>query len=134
MITLFFLLAYDYSFLPNIEDTIVIQQWYYLGPFSIGPREGVIGVDDRIELDPEYVPDPEREYPSILVSGGFISWQQLSSGDGHINIEYPEVLWDTIQDYYGASGLTARVTCTGNLTARAGAGPWSWPKGSLRSS
>ncbi len=105
MIALLFLLAVDYSFLPNIEDTIIIKNWHYLGPFSVGMREGVIGIDDNIELDPEYMPETGRKYPSILAPGGYVSWRVMEPEGDRVEIGYPEIEWDTIQDYYGISGI-----------------------------
>lgn len=115
MITLLFLLAIDYSFLPIIADTIIVQDWHYLGPFSIGMREGVVGVDDNIELDPDYTPDPDRKYPSLLVPGGHVAWRTLNSDNDHITIDFPEVLWDSLQDYYGISGVYCASYVYGNF-------------------
>jgi hypothetical protein len=32
------------KFLPTIEDTLCPSEWLYAGPFSVGAREGVVGV------------------------------------------------------------------------------------------
>lgn len=103
------LLLSKISLLPSINDTILIKEWIYLGPFSTGAREGVMGVDERIDLNEDFVPDENLTYPSILTPGGKVKWQKVQSDNGEVVIEYKDVLWDTIQDYYGAAG----VLCAG---------------------
>ncbi|MFZ1948070.1 MAG: hypothetical protein WAW06_11040, partial [bacterium] len=46
--------------LPSIPDTIRVASWQWLGPFSVGPREGLTGIDDRPE---SLVPSPDARYP-----------------------------------------------------------------------
>ena len=102
------LLVSTLSNVSALEDTILIPEWYRLGPFSVGVREGVIAADDRIENE-EYEPDTSAIYPSILVQGGKVRWEKIKSDSGRINIEYKNVAWDTIQDIYGNVG----VLCAG---------------------
>ena len=92
------------SNIPALEDTILVPEWYSLGPFSVGVREGVIAADDRIESE-EYEPDMRASYPSILVQGGVVRWEKIKSDRGRINIEYKNVAWDTLQDIYGNVGI-----------------------------
>ncbi len=87
-----------------LTDTIIISDWYYLGPFSIGPREGIIGLDLDFS-DENFQPDTTAIYPSFLMPGGFVKWKRIHTDDGRVEIKYEDVLWDTIQDYYGAAGL-----------------------------
>lgn len=108
MLIFFSLLLSALSNAPSLEDTILIPEWYTLGPFSVGVREGVIAADDRIETE-EYKPDTSRVYPSWLVQGGVVRWVKIRSDSGHISIEYKNVAWDTLQDIYGNVG----VLCAG---------------------
>ncbi len=100
-----FILFRQISFLPSIDDTIILEKWLCVGPFSIGIREGIIGVDETIETDEKFEPNKEIIYPSILAQGGEVKWQEILSENGKVEIEYDNVLWDTIQDYFGAAGI-----------------------------
>lgn len=104
------------SFIPGINDTITIDQWQYLGPFSIGMREGVIGVEENIRLLEDFEPDKKAIYPSLLVQSGKVAWQTIESDNGEVEIEYENVLWDTIQDYYGAAGVLCGAYAYGEFT------------------
>ena len=48
------------SLIPTIEDTLRLAEWHYLGPFSVGPREGITGIDD----------DPDKLIPHKLIPPG----------------------------------------------------------------
>jgi len=98
------LLVSTLSSVPALEDTILISEWYSLGPFSVGVREGVIAADDRIETE-GYEPDTSAVYPSWLIQGGYVRWGKIISDSGRINIEYKNVAWDTLQDIYGNVGI-----------------------------
>jgi pimeloyl-ACP methyl ester carboxylesterase len=91
------------EFLPTIEDTLCPAQWLYAGPFSVGAREGIVGVID----DPEnFRPEEGQEHPSILPQGGKVSWKKTSPDSaGWVNLEYQEVWWDTLMTYYGVAGI-----------------------------
>jgi dienelactone hydrolase len=91
--------------IPSISYTIFIEDWQYAGPFSIGAREGIIGVEPYID-DWSFSPMPGRTYPSILVPGGKVGWKSISSTEGAVDIKYDEVEWDTLQDIYGIAGLS----------------------------
>jgi predicted esterase len=98
----------QYGFLsnvPSITDTIIVKTWQYCGPFSIGAREGIMGVDEQIELNPEFLPDTTRRYPSILTPAGYVGWTELAVDGRTVQLQYPDVLWDTLLDYYGVTGI-----------------------------
>ncbi len=89
--------------LPSIGDTLEIDAWYHLGPFSMGPREGVLGV---VEDASALKPDAFRRYPSTLAQGGYVGWEPaLTDSAGWVNVEFEGVLWDTIMDIYGYAGI-----------------------------
>jgi dienelactone hydrolase len=89
--------------LPSIPDTVRIASWQWLGPFSVGPREGLSGIDDRPE---SLVPSPDARYPSMLAQGGYVRWQPIApDSTGWINIKSENVLWDTLASSYGVAGV-----------------------------
>lgn len=99
------------EFLPSIEDTIRIEEWQFLGPFSVGYREGIQSViRDPAYLTPSSLPSPGKlaagEYRSILAQGGLVTWKTAGvDSSGWVSIEFENVLWDTIMDIYGYAGL-----------------------------
>ncbi|MFZ1946964.1 MAG: prolyl oligopeptidase family serine peptidase [bacterium] len=91
--------------LPSIPDTIRVASWQWLGPFSVGPREGLTGINDRPE---SLVPSPDARYPSMLAQGGFVRWQPVSpDSTGWIAIKSENVFWDTLASYYGVAGVVS---------------------------
>ncbi|MGB9721299.1 MAG: prolyl oligopeptidase family serine peptidase [bacterium] len=86
------------------SDSIVVENWWYLGPFSVGVREGITGLDLDLDAD-SFEPDTTAIYPSFLVQGGFVKWKRLHTDNERVEIKYENILWDTIQDYYGVAGL-----------------------------
>lgn len=88
----------------QLGDTITIKDWWYIGPFSIGAREGITGVDLHLEHE-NFKPDTTIQYPSILINGGFVKWRKIQAENDRVTIKYDDVLWDTIQDYYGVAGI-----------------------------
>ncbi len=91
------------EFLPTIEDTLCPEVWLYVGPFSVGAREGIVGVLDDLE---NFSPEEERQLPSILSQGGKVSWRRTSPDSlGWVKLEYENVWWDTLMDYYGVAGI-----------------------------
>ena len=91
------------EFLPGIEDKIVVEDWLYAGPFSVGAREGVVGI---IKDAKNFRPHEGLEHPSILAQGGKVQWRKTSVDSlGWINLEYEDVLWDSLMDIWGIAGL-----------------------------
>jgi enterochelin esterase-like enzyme len=84
-------------------DSLQITDWHYLGPFSTGPREGITGVTD----DPgELRPSEGDRYVSTLVQGGTVRWKEASpDSSGWVDVEFEDVLWDTLIDIYGYAGV-----------------------------
>ena len=90
-------------FIPQLEDTLSPSDWLYAGPFSVGAREGIIGV----------IPNPESYQPkegdtlySILPQGGTVDWKKTSPDSlGWVNLQYENVWWDTLMDIYGVAGI-----------------------------
>jgi pimeloyl-ACP methyl ester carboxylesterase len=103
------------EFLPSIEETIRIDQWQFLGPFSVGYREGIqSAVANPAYLSPtagmHASSDVPREYRSILPQGGLVTWKTVSpDSSGLVNIEFDNVYWDTIMDIYGYAGLVNKT-------------------------
>jgi pimeloyl-ACP methyl ester carboxylesterase len=91
------------EFLPALTDTISPDQWLCAGPFSVGAREGIIGV----------IPNPESYRPkegdtlySILPQGGMVTWKKIvPDSSGWVNLQYENVWWDTLMDVYGVAGI-----------------------------
>jgi len=88
--------------LPSIADTISPREWLYAGPFSVGAREGVTGVIDDAR---GFVPWEGLEHRSILVQGGVVRWAKSEVDSlGWVNLEYKDVLWDSLVDVWGIAG------------------------------
>ncbi len=89
--------------LPGIDHVIEIEEWYYLGPFSVGAREGIASTRvDPASLDPPH-PGP---HPSVMAQGGFVEWE-LTTPDSTawISTDFEDVRWDTLMDIYGYAGI-----------------------------
>ncbi len=86
-----------------LKDTSIINDWWYLGPFSVGTREGITGLNVDF-FDETFQPDTESFF-SFLVSGGIVKWRNIHTNNENVEIKYNNVLWGTIQDYYGVAGL-----------------------------
>ncbi len=103
--------------LPTIGDTLVTGSWYRLGPFSMGPREGIPGA---VEHPSGLRPDTLRRYPSTLAQGGYVEWEPARTDSaGWTNVEFEGVLWDTIAGIYGYAGIVngAYASCEIELPA-----------------
>ncbi|MGD8628788.1 MAG: prolyl oligopeptidase family serine peptidase, partial [bacterium] len=89
--------------LPGIDQGIEIGEWHYLGPFSVGAREGIPSTGtDPASLDP----DQAGPYPSVMVQGGFIEWKTAApDSTGWISTDFEKVPWDTLMDVYGYAGI-----------------------------
>ncbi len=90
------------EFLPTIEDTLIIKDWLYVGPFSVGAREGIV---DVMRDTSGFVPREGESLPSILAPGGEVKWRRIKSQDGSLKLEYEGINWDDLQDIYGVAGL-----------------------------
>jgi pimeloyl-ACP methyl ester carboxylesterase len=99
---------------PPIGENLEIGPWHYLGPFSIGAREGIIGlVDNPGDLRPS---ESER-FPSILVQGGYVGWRRAEvDSSGYVHIEFEDVRWDTLMDIYGYPALLNGCYAYGEVT------------------
>ncbi len=96
------LLAQD-KFLPPLEDTLSPAEWLYAGPFSVGAREGIVGVIGNLE---NYRPREGEQLCSILPQSGKVSWQKTTpDSSGWVNLHYADVWWDTLTDIYGVAGI-----------------------------
>lgn len=104
---------------PGIADSLKIDGWMTLGPFSTGPREGVIGTGP----EPSSMrPVPGARYPSTLVQGGYVEWRPKGADStGWVDVDFEGVLWDTIMDVYGYAGIVnaAYAHCEIELPAAA---------------
>lgn len=91
------------QFLPTIQDTLSASSWLYVGPFSVGAREGVVGVIDDLE---NLSPREGEQLLSILPQGGRVSWKKvIPDSSGWVTLEYQDVWWDTLMTYYGVAGI-----------------------------
>jgi dienelactone hydrolase len=99
----------DIPAIPTIPDTVRISEWHCLGPFSVGPREGITGLDDAPDdLVPSGadLPPAGARYPSMLAQGGFVTWKAFSpDSSGWVTVKFDSVLWDTLAAIYGAPGV-----------------------------
>jgi len=118
-------LAEPAAMLPSIEDTISVDEWRFLGPFSVGYREGIqSAVPDPAHLTPaNRWRDDGTEPPkfrSTLTQGGTVTWKSVSADStGWVNIEFDDVYWDTIMDIYGYAGLVNKTFAYAEIVAPA---------------
>ncbi|HVP57505.1 MAG TPA: prolyl oligopeptidase family serine peptidase [bacterium] len=93
--------------IESLADTLRIAEWRYLGPFSVGPREGITGFDDTPEaLLPPDGSGAAKRYPSMLAQGGYVEWQRATpDSTGWVTLHFSNVLWDTLAAIYGAAGV-----------------------------
>ncbi|MCK4385075.1 MAG: hypothetical protein KAW52_02305, partial [candidate division Zixibacteria bacterium] len=91
------------EFLPSIEDTLSPTDWLYAGPFSVGAREGIVGVIKDME---NFQPQEGQKHPSVLPQGGWVEWKKVKVDSlGWVSLEYENVWWDTLMDIYGVAGI-----------------------------
>ncbi len=91
------------EFVPVIKDTLCPVEWLYAGPFSVGAREGIVGIITDIE---NFRPHEGQKHPSILSQGGWVEWKKVRVDSlGWVNLEYENVWWDTLMDIYGVAGI-----------------------------
>jgi pimeloyl-ACP methyl ester carboxylesterase len=113
------------EFLPSIGETLRVDEWQFLGPFSAGYREGIVGaIPDPGYITPLGTAYPglpvisATEYPSILAQGGLVRWRSVSPDSaGWVNIEFDDVYWDTIMDVYGYAGLVNKTFAYADIHA-----------------
>ncbi|MGD9141854.1 MAG: hypothetical protein PVJ42_09980, partial [bacterium] len=118
-------LAEPAAMLPSIEDTISVDEWRFLGPFSVGYREGIqSAVPDPVHLTPANRwrgdgTEPPK-FRSTLTQGGTVTWKSVSADStGWVNIEFDDVYWDTIMDIYGYAGLVNKTFAYAEIVAPA---------------
>jgi dienelactone hydrolase len=91
------------EFLPTLDDTISPAKWLYAGPFSVGAREGIIGI---IQNPESHRPKEGDTLYSILPQGGMVNWKKMTpDSSGWVNLQYENVWWDTLMDIYGVAGI-----------------------------
>jgi dienelactone hydrolase len=91
------------EFFPTIEDTLSPSEWLYVGPFSVGAREGIVGAIDHLE---NLRPREGDRLPSILPQGGMVAWKKTApDSTGWVTLEYQDVWWDTLMTIYGIAGI-----------------------------
>ncbi len=97
------ILSSAFAALPSITDTIDFREWIVCGPFSSGPREGLSGaVEDPLT----FAPRAGDTFRTSLVQGGITVARRIAADStGWLETNYQDVLWDSIQDYYGNTGL-----------------------------
>jgi predicted esterase len=94
---------YAQEFFPTIEDTLSPSDWLYLGPFSVGAREGIVGAIDDLE---NLRPQEGDQLPSILPQGGMVAWKKTApDSTGWVTLEYQDVWWDTLMTIYGIPAI-----------------------------
>jgi len=98
-----FLILSLLSFLPSIQDTVFPQEYLVCGPFLSGVREGSWR---NLPDDTAYVPKTGDSLFSVLATGGWVFWEKVEiDSTGWLETNYPNVKWDTLQDFYGISAL-----------------------------
>jgi pimeloyl-ACP methyl ester carboxylesterase len=99
---------------PSIEDTLEIDMWQSLGPFSAGPRENALSIAGRPQ---DLHPDSLKRYPSTLVQGGYVGWKPAPiDSTGWVSVRFEDVLWDTLIDVYGYAGIVNEAFAYGEFT------------------
>ncbi len=102
--------------LAVIPHDMAIAEWHYLGPFSVGAREGI----PSVLIDPEE-PEPLTGglYPSVMVQGGFVDWKPAApDSTGWVSTEFENVRWDTLMDIYGYAGIVNAAYAVAEFEAR----------------
>ncbi len=90
------------KFAPTIGDTLIIKDWLYAGPFSVGAREGIV---DVLRDTTGFAPKEGERVPSILAPGGEVKWRRVESQDGSLKLKYENIEWESLEDIYGVAGL-----------------------------
>jgi poly(3-hydroxybutyrate) depolymerase len=95
------------SAVPSIQDTIFPDEYLVAGPFLSGVRESDWRNLPEIADDEIYVPREGDSLFSVMATGGWVRWDKtaVDSSSGWLITSYPNVEWDTLQNFYGISGL-----------------------------
>ena len=91
--------------LPTIQESIVIQDWLTVGPFSRGMREG--DIDYLLEHEGELGIKPFEglEHTSIMAASGLVKWIKVKGDEqGTVKIIYNNINQKQLQDIYGNAG------------------------------
>jgi len=101
----------------GIDGIKWMDDWHVIGPFPSGSRE--LGMDPFLSFDDiskkEF--DFEKSYPSELVDGGMISWKKIKSkNDGWVNVSFPDVRWQPLQDHHGWAGIIFKGWAIGEFS------------------
>jgi pimeloyl-ACP methyl ester carboxylesterase len=101
--------------LPRLQDGIPVTDWFVIGPFLTGSRESLVNpLAGCMDYDTGIV-DLTLDYPSVLESGGRVSWQStIVDEEGNLSMSFDNVDWDKINDEWGVSGIA--FTCAAYTT------------------
>jgi poly(3-hydroxybutyrate) depolymerase len=101
--------------LPRLQDGIPVTDWYVIGPFLTGTRESLVNpLAGCMDYDTGIV-DLTLDYPSVLESGGRVSWQTTTvDEEDNLSLSFDNVDWDKINDEWGVSGIA--FTCAAYTT------------------
>ncbi|MFQ6092496.1 MAG: hypothetical protein ACE5OR_07435 [bacterium] len=91
--------------LPTIDDTLLLDEWLVVGPFSAGSRER--SIDFLIEHGGErnIAPYQGLSHISMTATGGVVEWKKVRAEDGKVEMAYENVDCDNLQDIFGWPGL-----------------------------
>ncbi|MCX6645761.1 MAG: prolyl oligopeptidase family serine peptidase, partial [bacterium] len=105
--------------LPRLQDGITVTDWYVIGPFHTGSREPLVNpLAGCMDYETGIV-DLTLDYPSVLESGGRVSWQSTTvDEEGNLTLYFENVDWDKITDEWGVSG--AYFSCAAYTTFECG--------------
>ncbi len=88
---------------PSIQDTIMPEEYLVCGPFLTGVRENTWRI---LPDDPNFTPKEGDSLFSVQTTGGWQKWEKVKvDSTGWLRTSYPNVGWDTLQDFYGISAL-----------------------------
>ncbi len=91
---------------PSIQDTIFPQEYLVCGPFLSGVRESGWRNLPEPKDGSRYIPKKGDSHFSVMGTGGWVEWEKVEvDSTGWLTTNYPNVKWDTLQDFYGISAL-----------------------------
>ncbi|TET22753.1 MAG: hypothetical protein E3J71_04935 [Candidatus Stahlbacteria bacterium] len=91
---------------PSIQDTIFPQEYLVCGPFLRGVREAGWRNLPEPKDGSRYIPKKGDTHFSVMATGGWVVWEKVElDSTGWLTTNYPNVKWDTLQDFYGISAL-----------------------------